>query len=766
MKIVIPSQGEKAYKIAAEEFQRIYLASTGNTLEFADNCPDGEDAVVIGSDIANDFVRDGFLKNRIQAFPIRYGTDDYCLLSEKNGKRTLLFIAGGRGRSTLYAVYDFFERRAGCAYFWDGDVIPQRKNIDITGLHVIESPRFEYRGTRYFAHRGLWRFQAEHWNLDDWKREIDWLCKKRLNLFMLRIGMDDIFQKAFPDIVDYPNPDEVLPESMKGYDNRTLFWSLEFRGELRKKLLEYAFERDLMHPEDCGTMTHWYSRTPFQFLHSVKPSLLSQSTYWYDEATALVWDIREEENLRKYFRLTEAHIHSYGRPDLFHTIGLAERMMYEDRQENLNLKLYAYRKITQFLKQRYPHAPLLLSSWDLCLFWQGDEVKKLISELDSEQTIIFDYTSEMNSDEDSSPMTSQFDNWGVIGNFPWIFGIFHAYERHSEIRGDYPRIHERLKTAAEDMQCKGMVFWPEISHSDTLMLEYFALSSWKPCKFSPEEFVAQFCTKRYGEFAPMMTKLWTEFFKVIKQKAHCLKIPGGSGTDTIGVDHSYHYNILSTKHLVEKDARVSEYWDRLLREYEGLEKTYENVLRLLKSFSKEQFSNEFIKRDAFDIARTVAAQLLHREIMHLGKTVNKWLERKGESEKIIKQYEYCLSLMRFDAQLLGLHSDYSMNNTMEHLKATTHINPHFEEVLKDNASCDYCRQDVFELAQYLYLPEMVAFGNWLKCRISGCEIQDLTKEKNRIADEFMAKPLSEMKPIAEVDWTSTIDGILKVLTSD
>ena len=59
--------------------------------------------------------------------------------------------------------------------------------------------QFEWRATRYFAHRGLRRFSAEMWGPEDWKREIDWLLKNRLNLFFFRLGMDDLFQKAFPE---------------------------------------------------------------------------------------------------------------------------------------------------------------------------------------------------------------------------------------------------------------------------------------------------------------------------------------------------------------------------------------------------------------------------------------------------------------------------------------------------------------------------------------------------------------------------------------
>jgi len=87
---------------------------------------------------------------------------------------------------------------------------------------------------------------------------------------MLRIGLDDLFQRAFSEEVPYPPENDKDPDAIdRSYDDRTSFWPLKFRGELRKKVLEYAFDCGLLHPEDTGTMTHWYSRTPSSFLKNV-----------------------------------------------------------------------------------------------------------------------------------------------------------------------------------------------------------------------------------------------------------------------------------------------------------------------------------------------------------------------------------------------------------------------------------------------------------------------------------------------------------------
>ena len=102
-----------------------------------------------------------------------------------------------------------------------------------------------------------------------------------------------------------------------------------------------------MHPDDAGTMTHWYSRTPIAFLEKKKPTLLSQSTSAYREQTGLVFDIREKKNMEYYEKLTDTHVKEYGNGEIFHTIGLAERRCFPDHRSNHAFKKYVFRKIEE-----------------------------------------------------------------------------------------------------------------------------------------------------------------------------------------------------------------------------------------------------------------------------------------------------------------------------------------------------------------------------------------------------------------------------------
>lgn len=715
--VVSPKDSHSAYKIAANAFCDLALKTAGTEIlkvsdsDFLNNVVDSDLVVLIGSDAANCVTANLYLTGKTDGFGIKYCTDDYCIRTlEADGRKYLIF-AGGRGRSTIYSVYRYFEKYLGCRYFWDGDRI-KKSNLITNNINLTESPRFEYRGLRYFAHRSLHRFQAEHWSFEDWKTEINWMLKKRLNLFMLRIGMDDIFQKAFPDTVSYPDRDEPLPEATDGYNDRSLFWSLQYRGELRKKILDYAFECDLMHPEDCGTMTHWYSRTPYEFLDKKKPEFLPQATHSYSEPTGLVWDVRKNENLNNYFKLTDTHVKEYGSSQIFHTIGLGERKYSADAEENRRMKLYVYRRIASYIKEKYPNSPLLIASWDLWMRFTPEEVRQLVDELDPNQSIIFDYTSDTCKE-------NNFTKWGIKDKFPWIFGIFSGYESESEIRGFYELTNERIKMAKEDTACKGVVLWPELSHGDPLISEYLALNAWEKETSDINDFLTKYCFDRYSdEKKDVMTRFWLDFMPIISLSAWSTDdSPAHGGTCQF-----------------TKLSQTADFKPDKLRDYRskvGEHPKYKNLAaELLCRLADIKPDDEQIERDEFDIARTIIARYLDTAIRIIQ---IKYFEKDKELFNLMDQ---TVSLMKLMADLLSLHSDYSMYDTLKKMQSVTDTNPNFEKTLKNNAECIYCRSFIYENARYLYLPEMISLFD---------EVKNSVKENRELNRDTIALNYSKIK---------------------
>ncbi len=749
MFILAPKTEEKAYGVATNVFRDYYEKITGVKLEIKTEPSSSEDMVIIGSEAVQPFV----YKSVVGGLPIRCDSDEYCIISKKDNGRNLLFLAGGRGRSTLYAVYDFFERQAGCHYFWDGDVIEKRESIDITGLNVYEVPRFTYRAIRYFAHRGLGRFQAEHWDFDEWKREIDWICKSRLNVFMLRIGIDDLFQKTFPDVVSYPSNKDILPEATSGFNNRTTFWPLEYRGELQKKVMDYAFSCDLIHPEDCGTMTHWYSRTPIDFLEKVKPTFLSQTSKSQSEQTGLVWDILDENNLNNYEKLTDTHIKEYGKPEMFHTIGLAERTYNEDRRANLDLKKYAYRKIINNVSEKYPNAPLLIAAWDFFFCLESDEIREITQLFNPEKTIILDYTVDLKAEN------NDFENWDIVGKMPWIFGIFHAYEPQNHIHGDYEYITEKLKVADNDAFCKGMAFWPELSHSDTLMLEYFRENAWKPQNRSINEIAADMCHRRYGEDEERMLEIWKAFLPTMKLPT---KERMASFFDVLKTEAVF-LRLFQFEH--ERQPDCEKLWDG----FEDYEKTFvpdmKKTLLLIRDLPEDIYSKPFIRRDVADILKTVVMKKIQYSFIKLSYSILRWRRGENEEGKIRTLLDYNEKMLCLFEETLALHEDNSMYYSLLELQKNRPINPHFENTLKDNVINWYCRTSAYEAVKGVYKKEFSVFKEWMIKRLNSNDINNMDmssfpKEKERIFEEFKSISLKEFHNAEKNGYKEVIENLL------
>ena len=749
--VVYPKNAHSAYEISANEFIKLYskitqkspLKLTDQDYSALSNKP--ACVVLIGNDSVNNIVGKFYLEGKIAPFNFSYGTDAYVIRTVQIDGTNYLILAGARPRATLYAVYLYFEKFCNCHYFWDGDRIPECSTILLDGIDVCETPRFEYRGIRYFAHRSLHRFQAEHWGYEDWKNEIDWLVKSRLNLFMLRTGMDDVWQKAFPNIVPYPSLTEKAENSGYGYDDRSLFWPLEYKGELRKKVLAYAFERDLIHPEDTGTMTHWYSRTPKEFIENVKPTFLSQSTHSYAEQTGLVFDVRDNKNMEYYAHLTDTHVKEYGQGQIFHTIGLAERKFSQDKEENARLKLYTYRKISENIKEKYPNAPLLIASWDLWMYYTPSEVEALLNELDKYQAILFDYTSEVQD-------KNNFTNWNVVGKFPWIFGIFGGLEKHHDVRGNFSLMNERLKIAKGDKMCKGMVFWPEFSHGSSLYLHYLTKNAWTNEVLSVEDFIDDFCSARYSESNfDVMATAWKNLMPVSK-----LMTWGTYDDDEVILFDDLYENIKARANfdLSELERNVT-----LLKPFNDAKNSAITVLETLKNLSGYDSQ---LERDLYDIIRTIIGRyinacILKAQIAYAKKDLN---EVKHASNSAIK-------LLKNLALLLGGHSDYSLYNSLKKLEEETTFNPNFEQTLKNNSECQYCRAHIYENAEYLYLPEVEIWLNEAVNSLSenrAFNKESALKKINENREVYFKTPLKDLE-VKNLEVLKIIDNCLDILNN-
>ena len=701
--IILPGDraADPACRIAAEELRKYWREICGEDLRIAP-APEGGGPVIrfVSEPAASD------------------GLDSYGLVSLPGGG---LEVRSANGRCALYAVYDFLARRGGCRWFWDGDVVPKGPAPRLDGLDVRETSRFRYRGTRYFAHRGLARFQPEHWGFEDWAREIDWCLKSRVNTIMLRIGQDDLFQKAFPDIVGYPDPAKPLPEAMPGYNNRTLFWPLQYRGELRRKVLAYARERGLIVPEDFGTMSHWYSRTPWQFLRKVNPPFLPQQGGSYGEPTDRVWDIRDVKWLDAYWKITEASIRNYGKdpPEVLHTVGLGERLCFTNRTENFRMKAETLDRLVDYAKAKYPASQVVFASWDFYDTWKPEEVRDQVARLDPDKLLLWDYEADA-----TEPGRSNFTEWGMIGKFPYTFGIFLCYEGALDARADYRVIAARQRRVAGDPFCKGYLFWPEASHTDTLFLRYFAENCWRADHPDIGPILEEFCRDRYGRQAAAFEGLWRQ---------------------AIAVADAYDYGGNYASSVVPFTP-----WAKRTKCRNNHAAELASAPGFFKALAALDWTDGFVRRDAIDLARLMADRLIAASDDRLERLFGGWRAGTVPAEDVRAEARRYVRLGELMADVLALHADYSLAETLRRTDAIERIRyPKFGEVLLDNASCYYCRSHQYELARHWYLPVMRRWAGSVEGRLASDDRSDLPRPADHsesVHARLLKTPLPSLAP--------------------
>lgn len=122
--------------------------------------------------------------------------------------RENIFLAGGEGRGTLYAVYELLKE-IGCRWFAPnfvfygnagGEYIPKLKTIILPNIDKVENPSFKYRK----------KYVEEGWThtIPNMKKLIDWMAKVKMNVFSYpidyqhwgRVKWDNVRAKLVPEL--------------------------------------------------------------------------------------------------------------------------------------------------------------------------------------------------------------------------------------------------------------------------------------------------------------------------------------------------------------------------------------------------------------------------------------------------------------------------------------------------------------------------------------------------------------------------------------
>ena len=305
---------------------------------------------------------------------------------------------------------------------------------------------------------------------------------------------------------------------------------------------------------------------------------------------------------------------------------------------------------------------------------------------------------------------------------------------------------KRLKIAAGDDCCKGMVLWPELSHSDTFMLEFFTSNAWSPLKNSLEKQIEIFCSDRYGSAKNAMCKIWKNFMPLIK-----LRFWSMNRNKYIYFNVYPFFQILTSKSFTDINAAS-------LKDAHYVNRRYKEEIKtahvLMQELANVMFSEKdtFIYRDIIDIARTIVVHVMFYGFIKMILKMEKWRRTGKGAEDILKRSTDLHIFMKQLSELIGLHQDYSLCASLLKLGENNKVNHVFENTLKGNAENSYCRSFIYELFGKIYLKEFEIYIEWVAAKMKSNNRSEWKRpdyfndEKKKIQDEFYNTPLKEMAP--------------------
>lgn len=392
--------------------------------------------------------------------------------------KNLIILSGYTSIGSMYAPYSFLENYCGVGFFTDGDKVEKNDRLDFGDINYTEKPYFEYRV--FFTHP-YWTAPYIHcsrlWSFEDWKKQIDWMRKKRYNI--LNPVHDEgtylwgeVLFDAFPEL-----------KKTKGIMNKFVMPPKE-RTSLMKKVFQYA--------RDNGVLISYnfmYSQVP-SFYQEAHPELKYHKLNM-DNIGICASQKKCKETMKKLWGKV---INTYG-IDESHLYFVCpyqhEQKLCDSFDSRAKPALQAY----QVLKEIDPKAKIFFETW--CWNWDGqakkewEEFNKILPKdagiADWDSTLIIE----------SSAIKDKF-NWYEGRQWMMLDHLtLEAYYPPPFIKGEKPKEVTNLYRMAVDHEASGILAFNIVANTNELLCNLVAEFGWNP-NLNGDSFLKRYVTLRFG----------------------------------------------------------------------------------------------------------------------------------------------------------------------------------------------------------------------------------------------------------------------------
>ncbi|MEE3373416.1 MAG: alpha-N-acetylglucosaminidase TIM-barrel domain-containing protein [Planctomycetota bacterium] len=564
--IVLSAEAGWIERHAANELSQFVLRITGASLPIVETGPvsvhKDSTRILIGSPQSHAQIRHLVGEGVVELERGAMGVDGFAIKHAVHEGYQYLILSGCRGRSYMYAVYDFLEQECGVGYFWDGDQVPQQSTLRVSVSQRTERPYFK---RRMAPNACSYVYSSQYWGVDEWKRAHDYMLKRKLNVSYFTFGREVVMDRVWQRFGMQAQP---LSE-----------WAL-WEYELQQAVGEYARKLDM---ELVGQLWGGHVSPEFAEAH---PHLKYVVAQWAGVSTS--YNIHPQDPM--FGKVVEASIKewkaTYGPTQLWDQAPYPETSPGATAAEKRQIKLDWARHMSAALARADAHGTLYMSGWFLQgPDWTPEVCREFFGAMTHSRFLVADVWAE------TKPVFVKTGYFG--GEAEWMFGVLNTFGNVERLHGDLRDLLRRVQHVVREpasSRCTGFYINPESTHHNFLYFDFASELAWDPREVELHAFLRRYCVRRYGiTAAPTMVEVW----KRVANTAYADNLeanPRPFYQNALPYDGGGADLFADPQKVKTRYSQTAELWQ---------------ALRLAVTQRRELEANRFYQRDVIDIARTL-----------------------------------------------------------------------------------------------------------------------------------------------------------------
>jgi len=722
--IVTGSKATEIEKHAAEELQAYVEKISGTRLPvkiWSEKLAKGKNnnLIVIGRTETNPVVKDLARRSLINLSPDNPGLDGFIIRTVEDKGLKYLVLGGSVDRGTLYAVYHLLEEVFHIGFFEDGEYIPKSGTLEAGRLDISERPYFANRknisGSSINANYML------YWSIEDWKSYIDWMMKKKYNLFLMHRGRAVVWQKTWKELGLKGNLGDPSPSASEKSNE----WAV-YESKLMKEISSYARKVGLRR---VGPAFQGY--VPREILE-VYPKARTMEVTWGKADPWFQLDPRDPLYVKVFTTFIKNYREVYGPTHFYETTIWGEIKVAETPEEEMELKIALAKAVVEGIRQSDPQGVWYLSGWTFrAPPWPPEQVKAVLDVIPDDRIYVADIEAE------AAP---EYKRLNYFYGKEWAFGVLHAFKGDSYLHGNLRDLDRRVKDITTDPKagnCTCFYVTPEFIKHNFLFYDFCARLAWDPRDVDVDAFLRDYALRRYGEGSlANMTAFLSELEKSVYSNAQrdvspLYQLPLG---------------------IWEQGGILKERFPYII--------SLRNALDLMLKEKGRQAGNPRYQRDLLETGKQYIGELFNYHLDRMRKAISR--RNTGEFEKEVR---ILIDLLTNLEQLLASDKEFFLKTEIDRQLSRPGIGQERLYWLKSYLTytghaagagwdkypwlIDYCRRDLYELVRYYYRPRFEFYINTLKesMRKGGPRSGrgDLKDGYIKITKAFIENPLPEFK---------------------